>query len=204
MIRTALDFVKKELDAYIAARENDLANYAPGSIVDLKSIVSPNGNINLDNNKHITLMLVGIEEERREGKRPYTVPGNNNTFLTLNPPVEINLFLLFVAHSSDYETALRDLSDVIAFFQSNAVFDEQKFPNLNAGVIQPDLKPWQLIERLSFRLSNLSFEQQNNLWAMFGGKYLPSAIYKATLITVFDTKSRDRSAPITQLGVLEN
>ena len=204
MIRTALEFIKKELDAYIAARENDLANYAPGTIVDLKSLVSLSGNINADGNKHITVMLVGIEEERREGKRPQVIPADNNNFITLSPPIEINLHLLFVAHSSDYETALRDLSDVIAFFQSNVVFDEQRFPDLNASVTQPDLKPWQLIDRLSFRLSNLSFEQQNNLWAMFGGKYMPSAVYKATLLTVFDTKSREMLKPITQLGVLEN
>lgn len=204
MIRTALEFIKKELDAYIADRENDPANYAAGSVVELKSIVSPNGNINLDNNKHITITLAGIEEERREGKRPYIMPSDDNKFLKLNPPVEINLFLLFIAHSSDYETALRDLSDVIAFFQANNVFDEQRFPSLNASVTEPDAKPWQLIERLSFRLSNLSFEQQNNLWAMFGGKYIPSAIYKMNLLTVFDTKSRQTATPITQLGVLEN
>lgn len=204
MIRTALGFVKKELDAYIAARENDVANYAPGTIVDIKSLVSLNGNINVDNNKHITVMLVGIEEERREGKRPYILPAENNNFITLNPPIEINLHLLFVAHSNDYETALRDLSDVIAFFQSNVVFDEQKFPDLNATVIQPELKPWQLIDRISFRLLNLSFEQQNNLWAMFGGKYMPSAVYKMTLLTLFDTRSREISKPITQLGVQEN
>lgn len=204
MIRTALGFVKKELDAYIAARENDVANYAPGTIVDIKSLVSLNGNINVDNNKHITVMLVGIEEERREGKRPYILPAENNNFITLNPPIEINLHLLFVAHSNDYETALRDLSDVIAFFQSNVVFDEQKFPDLNATVIQPELKPWQLIDRISFRLLNLSFEQQNNLWAMFGGKYMPSAVYKMTLLTLFDTRSRKLSKPITQLGVQEN
>jgi hypothetical protein len=204
MIRTALEFIKKELDAYIAARENDLANYAPGNIVDIKSVVSLNGSTNTDGNKHITVMLVGIEEERREGKRPHILPAENNNFITLNPPIEINLHLLFVAHSSDYETALRDLSDVIAFFQSNVVFDEQRFPDLNASVIQPDLKPWQLIDRMSFRLLNLSFEQQNNLWAMFGGKYMPSAVYKMTLLTLFDTRSREISKPITQLGVQEN
>jgi hypothetical protein len=204
MIRTALEFIKKELDAYIAARENDLANYAPGSIVDLNAVVAPNGNVNVDNNKHISVMLVGVEEERREGKRPYILPAENNNFITLNPPIEINLHLMFVAHSGNYETALRDLSDVIAFFQSNTVFDEARFPDLNAGVIQPDIKPWQLIERISFRLLNLSFEQQNNLWAMFGGKYMPSAVYKMTLLTVFDTKSRAMATPITQLGVQEN
>ena len=115
MIRTALEFIKNELDSYIADRENDPANYAPGNIVDIKSIFLPNGNINLDNNKHITIMLAALEEERREGKRPYVFPADDNKFLSLNPPIEINLFLLVVAHSNDYETALRDLSDVRIF-----------------------------------------------------------------------------------------
>ena len=204
MIRTALEFIQGELDAYIADRENNPGDYAPGSIVDIRSIVLPNGNLNLDNNKHITIMLAGMEEERREGKRPHILPTSDNKFFSLNPPVEINLFLLFIAHSSDYATALRDLSDVISFFQANIVFDEQRFPNLNASVEQPAEKPWQLIERLSFRLSNLSFEQQNNLWAMLGGKYVPSALYKASLLTAFDTKSKQVSAPVTELGITEN
>jgi len=204
MIRTALEFIRKELDAYIVERENDAANYTTGNVVDLKSIILPNGNVNLDNNKHITIMLVGIEEERREGKRPYLVPTDNNNFLRLNPPVELDLHVLFMAHINDYETALRDLSDVIGFFQANAVFDEQKYPALNASVSQPAAKPWQLIERLSFRLHNLSFEQQNNLWGMLGGKYIPSALYKMNMLTVFDTKSKEKLAPVTNLGILEN
>ncbi len=68
MIRTALEFIKKEFDAYMVERENDSANYTLGNVTDLKSIVLPNGNINLDNNKHVTIMLTGIEEERRGGK----------------------------------------------------------------------------------------------------------------------------------------
>ena len=204
MIRTALEFIKKELDAFMVERENDIANYTLGNVVDLKSIVLPNGNINLDNNKHVTIMLVGIEEERREGKRPYIIPAEDNKFLRLNPPVELDLFILFAAHSSDYETALRDLSDVVSFFQANPVFDEQKYPSLNSGVSEADKKPWQLIERLTFRLSNFSFEQQNNLWAMLGGKYIPSAVYKMNMLTVFDTKSKERTTPITELNFLEN
>jgi hypothetical protein len=202
MIRTALEFIKKELDAYIVERENDLANYTIGNVVDLKSIVLPNGNINLDNNKHVSIMLTGIEEERREGKRPYIIPAENNRLLRLNPPIELDLFVLFVAHSSDYETALRDLSDLVSFFQANAVFDEQRYPSLNASVSEPVNKPWQLIERLSFRLSNLSFEQQNNLWAMLGGKYIPSALYKMNMLTVFETKSKERAVPITEVNFL--
>ena len=84
------------------------------------------------------------------------------------------------------------------------MFDEQRYPNINAAVSQPDVKPWQHIERLTFRLHNLSFEQQNNLWGMLGGRYIPSAIYKMNMLTAFDTKGSDAGAAITQLGVLEN
>ncbi len=204
MLRTALEFIKRELDAYIADRENDVANYSPGSIVDLKSIVSVTGNVEFDNNKHIMMMLAGIEEERRVGKQPYIVPLDNNRFARLNPPVELDLFVLFIAYNNDYPTALRDVSDVIAFFQANSVFDEQRYPGLNAGVMDPANKPWQLIDRLSFRLLNFSFELQNNLWGMLGGKYLPSVIYKMNMLTVFDTKSKDSVAAITNINFPEN
>jgi hypothetical protein len=205
MIRTALEFLRKELEAYLVDREQDPAHYATGNVVDLKSIVLPNGNINVTDTTHVTIMLVGLEEERREGKRPVYVPAENNRdYYKLNPPIEIDLYLLFAAHNSDYETALRDLSSTIAFFQANPVFDEQRFPGLNASVKDPVNKPWQLVERLSFRLYSLSFEQQNNLWAMLGSKYIPSAVFKMSLLTVFDNRSKEKVAAITEINFAEN
>jgi hypothetical protein len=204
MIRTSLEFIKKELEAYIVERENDPANYYTGNVVDLKSIISPSGEIKIDPATHITLMLVGLEEERREGKVPQFIPADDKTLLRLNPPVELNLYILFAAHNSNYETALRDLSDVIGFFQSNTVFDDQNYPALNATVDKPDIKPWQLIERLSFRLHSLTFEQQNNLWAMLGAKYIPSVIYKMNLLTFFETKSKDKKPVISELDLVES
>jgi len=204
MIRTALEFIKKELDAYIVEREQDPANYSPGNVVDLKPIVLPNGNLNITDTTHITMMLVGLEEERREGKRPYYIPTEDKKYLRLNPPVEIDLLIMFAAHNNHYETALRDLSDVISFFQANAVFDEQRYPALNASVAEPDKKPWQLIEKLFFHLCNFSFEQQNNLWAMLGGKYIPSAVYKMHMLTVFETRSKEKAAAINEINFIEN
>ena len=203
MIRTALEFIKKELESYITGREQDAA-YTAGNVVDLKSIVLPNGNINITDTTHITMMLTGIEEERKEGKRPVFVPAGNKEFFRLNPPVELDLFILFAAHNKDYETALRDLSDVIAFFQANIVFDEQRYPSLNSEAKAPTLKPWQLIDRLSFRLHNMSFEQQNNLWAMLGSKYIPSVVYKMNMITVFETRGKDKVPPVTEINFAGN
>ncbi len=204
MIRTVLEFIKKELDAYIADREQEPGQYSVGHIVDLKPVALPNGTVNISDNTHITLMLTGLEEERREGKRPYFLPTDDKQFIRLNPPVELDLFLLFAAHNSNYETALRDLSSVVSFFQANSIFNDQTYPALNASVADPVKKPWQLIERLSFRLYGLSFEQQNNLWSMLGTKYIPSVMYKVNMLTVFDTKAKEKAPSITEFKIDEN
>ena len=199
MIRTALEFIRKELDVYIVDREQDPGNYALNNVVDLKPVFLPDGTFNLNTAMHVTMMLIGVDEERREGKRPYYIPVDKQ-FMKVNPPVELDLSILFIAHSTNYQTALRDLSDVVAFFQVNTVFDESKFPALNADVSDPANKPWQLIERLSFRLTSLTFEQQNNLWATLGGKYIPSLVYKSNMLTVFDTKGKEAAPAITEMN----
>lgn len=198
MIRTALEFIKKELEIYISDREQD-AQYAIGNIVDLKALEDP-----LSGTSHITLMLTGVEEERREGKRPHYIPADDKKFIKLNPPVELDLFLLFAAHSGTYDTALRDLGSVVSFFQANPVFTQQQYPGLNASVTDPVNKPWQLIERLSFNLYGMSFEQQNNLWAMLGTKYKPCVMYKVNMLTIFDTKPKEKVAAITEFKIAEN
>lgn len=200
MIRTALEFIKKELETFIVARQNDAA-YSLGNVVDLKAIALPDGKVNLNDAMHITIMLVGVEEERWEGKHPYYVPIENNQVIQLNAPVKVNLNVLFVANNSSYETALRDLSDVICFFQSNVVFDAYKYPALNAGATDPVNKPWQTVEKIIFRIMSLTFEQQNNLWGMLGCKYLPSIVYRMNMLTAFDNKAQSKVPVITEMGI---
>ena len=199
MIRTALEFLQKELESFMVMREQD-ASYTTGSVVDLKSIILPNGTINITASTHITLMLVSIEEERREGKRPYYIPKDDKNYFRLNPPVELDVCILLAAHNSDYQTALRDLSDVISFFQANPVFTADTYPALNASVSAPNTKPWQLIERLSFMLHNMTLEQQNFLWAMIGHKYIPSAVYRMKMLTFFETRNNDKIPAISELN----
>ncbi len=203
MIRTALEFIKTELETFMVEREQDPA-YSLGSVVSLASLVLPDGTYNAKDTSHISMMIVNLEDMCREGKRPYYVPANSKEFYRLNPPVELDISVMFAAHSIDYPTALRDISDVIGFFQSNPVFDNDKYPGMNATVLQPDIKPWQLIERLTFQLRNLSFDQLNNIWGMLGAKFMPAVVYKMQMLTVFDTKGKDKSAAISQVNYAEN
>ncbi len=196
-----MQFIRNALESYIVEREQDSTNnYTLGNVVDLKSVVQPDGTINVTDTTHVTVMLVGIDEERREGKRPYYVPTEDKQFFRLNPPIELDLFVLFVAHNKNYDTALRDLSDVLGFFQAHPVFDAKKYPALNESVSEPDKKPWQLITRLSVTLHSLTFEQQNNLWALLGSKYLPSVVYRVRMLTLFETTSDDKVASIDELN----
>src|ERR1051325_1273607 len=199
MIRTALEFVRKTLEVYMVEREND--TYTEGNVVDLKSIVLPNGTIDTTDTTHITVMLVGVDEERREGKRPQYIPTADKQFLRLNPPVEVDLVVLFVAHNKSYTAALRGLSDVLGFFQASPVFDATRYPALNASVTNADETPWRLISRLSFSLCSMTFEQQNNLWAMLGSKYMPSVVYRMKMLTVFETRGQEKVPAITELAL---
>lgn len=186
----------------MVSREND-ATYSSGNVVDLRAIALPDGKVNLNDAMHITIMLVGIEEERREGKRPYYLPVENNQVIQLNGPVEVDLNILFVANNSNYETALRDLSYVLLFFQSASVFDSASYPALNEGASDPQNKPWQTIDKIIFRIISLSFEQQNNLWSMLGPKYLPSMVYRMKMLTVFDHKAQGKAPVITEMGIAD-
>lgn len=200
MIRTALTFIRKELDTFMVMREQD-PGYTPDNVVDLQALMMPEGTINISDTSHVTIILAGVEEVRREGKHPYYIPAEDKSSFRLNPPVELDLFVLFVAHKRDYRTALRDLSDVLGFFQANPVFDRSKYPAMNEPVGNPEARPWQLIDRLSFSLNNLTFDQQNNLWGMFGSKYMPSVVYRMRMLTFFETKSNEKISATGELTI---
>lgn len=204
MIRTALTFIQKELETFILDKiQND--DYLPGTVVELNSIISSDGTVRTDAKSHIDIMLVRVNEEKREGLHPYYLPtSDKKNYQQVKPPVEVELTLLFIANNTNYETSLRDLTMVLSFFQSNSVFDGQLFPNLNASVLDPDKKSWQVIDKLIFRMINYSLEQQNNLWAMIGAKYMPSLLYTVSLLSIFN-QERDRLIrPIVEQNIKDS
>jgi hypothetical protein len=81
---------------------------------------------------------------------------------------------------------------VIGFFQRFSVFDRNavdsggnpRYPNMNINV--PANKPWRAIEKIIFKLHHLTFEQQNNLWASLGTKYLPNVVFQVRVLSFFD------------------
>src|SRR5690606_6839026 len=161
MLRTALEFIADELNLYMKVK--DPVNFGNVDCVILSGLMNPDGTfaIPMDQGNDtfkVILTLVNLEEDRvAESQKNYQKVNGN--IQLINPPVNINAYVLFSVYATNYLTALRLLSNVIAFFQSNNVFTTEKHPHLNAKVDED--KPWERLERVLVTLYGTTLEQQN-------------------------------------------
>ncbi len=167
------------IDKVIKTVANELANYLdrvaglenPASEkIDVSHLFNASGEAIPT---HLGITLVNIEEERvNRANDAYAKKVEG--YVKINPPISLNLYLLFTANFQEsYDEALKFIAYVIQFFQAKSVFNKENTPALSDKV-----------EKLVVELQPLSFEQQNYLWGMVGGKYLPSALYKFRLIVI--------------------
>ena len=173
MIDLTLKFLTDEINQYLAQQ--------PNLIMGDMSLVMGNASRIFDTdttavdvplaNKAV-ISLVNIEEDRiSRHQELYTKTTTGITYA--QPPVLLNLYVLFVMNLKSHESALRWLSCIIRFFQHQPVFTPLSHPALNPAITQ-----------LNADMLTLNFEQNNQLWSTLGGKYLPSVLYKVRQITV--------------------
>lgn len=163
MIDDAIAYIRREVSAYLGVNEDDVI---PGLIHVLKEE---------NNSRGLYMSLVNLEEETTLRNTSHTIRLNNNVHYQ-EPPVFLNLYLLFASNFSDYGTSLLRLSQTVELFQSQRVFEAA-----NASATNPF--PARL-EKLIFDFTNLNFEQLNHLWGVLGGTYLPSVLYKVRLVEI--------------------
>ena len=204
MIRTALEFISDELNAYL--KRKDAANFGNVDTVVLSNLMKPDGTFAIptdqaNENFKVIISLINIEEDRIvESQLHYQRV--NDRIQMINPAVNINAFVLFSVFATNYPTALRLLSYVISFFQTNSVFDSEQFPQMNVNVATD--KPWQKVGKLIATLCPTTFEQQNNMWAAIGAKYMPSALYKIRTLSFTDMEPKMEAPPITEITMWSN
>jgi hypothetical protein len=202
MIRTALEFLSEELNLYMKVK--DPTNFGNVDCVILSNLMNPDGTFAIptdqgNDNFRVILTLINLEEDRiAESQLNYQK--TNTQIQVINPPVNINAFVLFSVYATNYLTALRLLSNVISFFQSNTIFTSEKYPHLNAKVEED--KPWEKIGKLLVNLYSTTLEQQNNLWAALGAKYMPNVIYKIRTMSFIDLDPKMEAPPITQITIM--
>jgi hypothetical protein len=185
LIDRAIRFLHEEVQSDLTRRPGLTANEP----LFLCNMTKDDGNLALPKEK-VGLTLINIEEERTNKAQSFTQVMSDGRPSTVSPEIRLNLFILFAANFSDYLTAIKYLSAVLGFFQSNTVFTPRTFPALD-----PE------IERLVVELSSLSLEQQNHLWGYLGGKYLPSVLYKVRVVRIQESLVRSQGERIRHVTI---
>jgi hypothetical protein len=176
MIDHALLLLRDELQSYV--------DHHDGSV----SVVV--GNIGLFETSHadsitdnIVITLVNIEEESTLKNQPALKRPVINNAIYQNPPVFLNLYVLFASNyaGNNYALALRRLSHVIRFLQNKNTFSTAT-AIVDSGI---DLSIEGIAElKFSMELYTLTFEQINHLWGSLGGRQVPFAMYKLRLVAI--------------------
>lgn len=173
MIDQTLKFLTDEINQYLLQQPNLVIgdmNLVMGNVSRIFDADSSAVDISMANKAVIS--LVNVEEDRiSRHQEAFTKSLTGVTYA--QPPVLLNLYVLFVMNQRNYETATRWLSYIVRFFQHQPVFSPLSHPALNSS-----------IKQLNVDLHTLNFEQSNQLWSMLGGKYLPSVLYKVRQISV--------------------
>jgi len=202
MLRTAIEFLAEELKTYIVKKEP--AMFRNEVAVLPSSLMKTDGSFAVGNQAEsfkIIMTLVNIEEDRIADSQSYFQKVNDKIQF-MNPPLNLNAYILFSAMGENYLSDLRLLSYIVSFFQSYPVFEEGNFPQLN-NKVEPD-KQWQKIGKLIVNLHTLTLEQQNNMWAAIGAKYMPSVVYKIRTISFIDNEPKMEAPPVTDIRILDN
>ena len=190
MINHVLSAIRNELNDFIKVK--DPTNFGDLDIVVLSNLVTQNGELafttsNNNQSEHkIVITLVNVEEERVLKEQNYFKKSPQDTIISLNPEIKINLSVLFTAYSTSYDTSLRILSYLLGFFQMKNVFTAQNTPELNG-----------YIDRATIELQTLSAEQNNHLWGYLGAKYMPSVVYRVKLLIIQEGQKTMEGPPIT-------
>jgi Pvc16 N-terminal domain len=192
MIFDAMRLIQVALQRYILELEPELGS-GPIVIIDNIATAEELGGSNNQLNGHVVMSLVNLQEETTLKNSQYYRLENNRTVYQ-NPPINLNLFILFSALHNKYDTALRLLSRVVEFFQSQTEISFNATPG--TGISSRDI-------RIVPDLYSLSFEQLNHLWGALGGKQVPFVLYRARLIAIEAQKRQAESEVISGISINE-
>lgn len=189
MIYEALYILIGELNSYLASQGLDedvvLDNIA---FVENESEATPS----MANKVVLTLLNLNEEVTMRN------LPNNrieSNKIAYRNNKINLNLYILFSSNKTGYDISLKYLSRILEFFQGKSVFTQA---NTNFEHSDPILSAMGDF-RYTLELYTPTFENLNYIWGTLGGRQLPSALYKMSLVVI------DREATLNESPkIIEN
>ncbi len=127
----------------------------------------------------VALTVINLDEEATLKNFPNHIIENTKTIYR-NSIVNLNLFILFSANRDKYVNSLKDISKIIEFFQGKKLFTQANtIYNRNSSAMSN-------VDNFKFtvELYTPTFEELNYIWGTLGGKQLPSALYKVSMIQI--------------------
>lgn len=165
MIADAIEFIRKEVRKHLGVEDADVI------INSARKLVEEAGSLGA------YISLINVQEEPTLRNTPH-VERRPGQFRYVEPPVYLNLYLLFAFNFSNYSTSLVHLSKTIELFQARRWFAAETQSGPGANPFPATL------EKLVFEMVNMNFEELNNLWGVLGDAYFPSVVYKVRLVKV--------------------
>ena len=127
----------------------------------------------------VALTLINLDEEATLKNFPNHAIENTKTIYK-NSIINLNLYLLFSANRDKYLNSLNDISKIIAFFQGKKLFTQANTIYNRNNIAMSNIDNF----RFTVELYTPTFEELNYIWGTLGGKQLPSALYKVSMIQI--------------------
>ncbi len=156
-----------------------------------------------DSDPHLWMSLVNLSEETTLRNLPFTQRtnlGDPGSIQRREPPLFLNLFVLFAARNPDYSSCLVAVSELVRWCRANPTLALTDPPTLQPpATAESTLTDAERTDRITLELVPLSFEQINHLWGVNGSKYYPSVVYKVRVV-VLDPLTRTPLAHVVEEG----
>jgi hypothetical protein len=179
VIADAIEFIRKEVRDHLGVADDEVIINSARKLVEEQN--PPGAYISVVNVEEEPALRNLPHVERRLGQSQY-----------VEPPVFLNLSLLFAFEFLTYSASLVHLGKTVELFQTKRWFGAatQSGPGANAFPAS--------LEKLVFEMVNMNFEELNNLWGVLGGAYFPSVVYKVRMVRV----QFDAAAPAPEITTI--
>jgi hypothetical protein len=182
MLDTVLKFFADEINAYLQAQSGVLGNPVKPS-----AIVGEDGKYAIEDD-HVAVTIINLEEEAAAREQLPQTRYQDGQNVVLEPALNLNLYLMFAAHFTHYDQAVKYLSHILTFFQARRVFTREKHAAMHPALY-----------RLVVELQRLDYEQLNQVWAFIGAKQLPSVVYRVRMVRVQEGTQTGVQPPIVRI-----
>lgn len=175
MIFEIIQIITDQVNNYLEEIELDRTVVAE----NIAFLESQNDSIATNLEDKVALTLINLDEESTLKNFPnHAIEGGKTIYK--NSVINLNLYLLFSANRAKYINSLNDISKIIEFFQGKKLFTQANTLFDRSTSTMAKIENF----RFTIELYTPTFEELNYIWGTLGGKQLPSALYKVSMIQI--------------------